>query len=126
MFGSSGSMAWVEILRPRRALEVHRRDPIAAAAEVHGAAEAPVVLHRSVHTERRVHVIRDVEELRERERQARVLPRRAPVVGDGEPLVVHVDEVTRVVGIDPEAVVIAAGRLEPLEGLSAIVRDVQA
>ena len=43
-----------------------------------------------------------------------------------EALVVHVDQVARVVGVDPQAVVIAARRLQPLERLAAVVRHAQA
>ena len=60
-----------------------------------------------------------------RQREARILPRLAAVVGDGEALVEYVDQVVRVVGIDPEAVVVAARRLEALERLAAVVGHVQ-
>ena len=85
-----------------------------------------MVLHGPVDPERGIHVVRDVEELRERQGQARVLPRRAAVVRNREALVEDVDQVVGVLGVDPEAVVVAARGVELRERAAAVNRDVEA
>src|SRR5260370_7337466 len=50
----------------------------------------------------------------------------AAVDGNGCAAVIAVDEAIRIVGIDPETVMVAVRRIEAFECLAAVVRTVQA
>ena len=99
----------VRALAAGRALEFLGGDLVAAPAEVDDAAEAAVVLHRPVDVERRRHVIVDVEELADGDVVPELTPVLALVVGNGHALVEAVEDVVRIVGVDPQGVVVPAG-----------------
>ncbi|MBA7652036.1 hypothetical protein ES703_59865 [subsurface metagenome] len=101
--------------------EFHCRDPAAASAEVNDSPEAPVVLHRAVDAERRIHVISNVEKLAEREVMSELSPCFPSIIRDHDSAVIDIDDVVRIVGVDPHAVVIDMHSPERTVRFSAVI-----
>ena len=80
------------------------------------AAEAAVVLHRTVDVERRVHVVGDVEELAHRQVEARVLPRLPAVVRHVEAAVAADQQAIGVLRVPVDDAEVAEGLGEHADG----------
>ena len=66
----------------------------------HGAI-ASMILHRTIHPERRVHVMGDVKKLANRQVVSKLLPGLAFIISYHDAAVIDVDQVIGIVRIDP-------------------------
>ncbi len=125
MLGLVGSMAWFEPSPPGAFSNFWAGILSRPWLRSTGRAEAAVVLHRAVDLERRPHIVGDVEELADGDSVLPVAPVPALVVGHGDALVEALDQVVRVLRVDPQGVVVAARAPDVFEGLAAVGRDAE-
>ncbi len=102
-------------------LKIHRRDLISTLAEVDNTSVAAVILHGTIDAKRRIHIGGDIKKLAQGQVMEKLQPGFALVIRDYDTAIIDVDNLVGIVGIDPQAVMIAMHAAQPAECLSAVI-----